>query len=145
MTLMPETQFSLLTHFCAGQSNSTYFKAFEVSTLIFVLCEKKEFRQKMVSTFSTSWRILKKKNRKDNEKLCSSFKKRILKKKKKTSYEKNHIKWPWHFWIYVPASMGYICMNLINTLCIYIQWKRMRKEQSYQMQNLMKHQKRTYF
>lgn len=43
MTLMPGTQFSLLTHFCAGQSNSTYFKAFEVSTLIFVLYEKKEF------------------------------------------------------------------------------------------------------
>lgn len=46
MTLMPGTQFSLLTHFCAGQSNSTYFKAFEVSTLIFVLYEKKEFEQK---------------------------------------------------------------------------------------------------
>lgn len=85
MTLMPGTQFSLLTHFCAGQSNSTYFKAFEVSTLIFVLYEKKEFEQKNGLNILDIVEDIKKKNRKDNEKLCSSFKKRILKKKKKTS------------------------------------------------------------
>lgn len=84
MTLMPGTQFSLLTHFCAGQSNSTYFKAFEVSTLIFVLYEKEEFWTKNGLNILDIVEDIKK-NRKDNEKLCSSFKKRMLKKKKKTS------------------------------------------------------------